>query len=657
MSIIKYNPHIDGLRAIAVLSVILFHINPQWLPGGFIGVDIFFVISGYLITTILNKQLTNKTFSLWEFYNRRAKRILPALYTMVVVTIAVAYFLFLPNHLASLAKSAGSTFFFLSNVFFANSADYFSPICELMPLLHTWSLSVEEQFYVVWPTLLSLLLIRVKLSNRLLALILLTICICILYSWHQITQNNYDIKAFYYLFPARFGEMLIGAFLALYVALHGDKIQKNTQLTRNVLATTGGLLIALSLFIIDEQSHFPGLIVLLPCIGTALLIYSGLQNAKPALVIRMLQLRPLVFVGLLSYSLYLWHWPILAFIRYVNLETHLDTTSLIFAVVTIISTSYLSWKYVETPLRKKDWTLKKSMLRLYAGPLVLIISTAFVIEIIDSGRTFQLRDKTLLSYKLPFDEKDKCQEVKKLTTCEFGNEENTIKALVLGDSHTAHLMHYFNDVSKNTKIHFKVLTSPECPAIKSYSTEGMFKYKEREEACAALMKVLDLEIAAADHVFIALRWNMYFDMTPKHSLSVINQGFEKQLFKTAEDLTQQGKQVYFVNKLPEYENNVLQNNASFLAITNPLHDNGDSSNVILEKIASQYPDVHIVDINSTAKKWVDGSFNDRPMYRDWNHINHYGASFLAQASLLKGDFDALISESKPIAISRSDKLH
>jgi len=117
MSLIKYNPHIDGLRAIAVLSVVLFHMNAQWLPGGFIGVDIFFVISGYLITSILNKQLTNKTFSLWEFYNRRAKRILPALYTMVVVTIAVAYFLFLPNHLASLAKSAGSTFFFLSNVF------------------------------------------------------------------------------------------------------------------------------------------------------------------------------------------------------------------------------------------------------------------------------------------------------------------------------------------------------------------------------------------------------------------------------------------------------------------------------------------------------------------------------------------------------------
>ena len=269
-----------------------------------------------------------------------------------------------------------------------------------------------------------------------------------------------------------------------------------------------------------------------------------------------------------------------------------------------------------------------------------------------------MRDKTLLSYKLSSEDKHKCQEVDKLTTCEFGGRDKSIKALVLGDSHTAHLANYFNDVSNNTNISFRVLTSPECPAIKSYSTKGMFKYEEREKACAALMGVVDSEISQADHVFIALRWNMYFDMTPKHSLSIVNKGFEKQLIQSVSDLVKLGKKVYLINKLPEYENNVLQNNASFLSVENPIHDNGQASNAILDNIAKQFLNVRVIDIHSTAKQWKNGSNDGLPMYRDWNHINHYGASLLAKASLVRGDFDLLQSlELNQNSVSQSDKLN
>jgi len=301
----KYRPDVDGLRAIAVLSVVGFHAAPGRIPGGFTGVDIFFVISGFLISSIILKALESERFSFAEFYGRRIKRLFPALLVVLTTCVTVGYFLLTDDELKELSKHIAAGAGFVSNFALWSESGYFDQAVEFKPLLHLWSLGIEEQFYILWPLLLWL---AWKRKSAYLGLILLFgLCSFVV----NVHQASVDSAAAYYLPFSRFWELLLGAVVAA-IALRSGR-STGTQGSISLCVSTAGLvLIAVGLVLIDSSSAFPGWWALLPTMGTALLIWAGPSAWLNRVV---LSNRVLVWFGLISFPLYLWHWPLLSFLR------------------------------------------------------------------------------------------------------------------------------------------------------------------------------------------------------------------------------------------------------------------------------------------------------------------------------------------------------
>lgn len=336
---LPYRREIDWLRALAVLAVIFFHARFPFFTGGFVGVDVFFVISGYLITSIILADMQSGHFSILGFYERRARRILPALFCLLAVTVAIAPFLLLPKELADFSQSVTHVVLFVSNVYFYNNTGYFDTAAELEPLLHTWSLAVEEQYYIVFPVIL---LILWRWNRALILPVLSAIAVASLaYSQREISSNVY---AAFFLAPSRIWELLAGAL----VASHGHRIRSFPALAQwGSLA--GLVLILYAVLFYGNSTPFPGLHALIPVIGTALVI----QFASPATWIgRALGSKALVGIGLISYSAYLWHQPLFAFARR---ESIAEPSVAVFAVLTLatLGLAYVSWRFVERPFRDR----------------------------------------------------------------------------------------------------------------------------------------------------------------------------------------------------------------------------------------------------------------------------------------------------------------
>lgn len=335
---LHYRSDIDGLRAIAVLAVVLFHIGVPHLEGGYVGVDIFFVISGFLITKIIAGEIERDDFSILRFYERRIRRIFPALFAMLIVTTMVAAAVLMPMDFKEFSASAVATTLFSSNIFFWLKSDYFDQAAELKPLLHTWSLAVEEQYYTVFPLFMALVMKRWKHWRW--ALLAVTVASLAL----SVAMVRTNPSMTFYLPFSRFWELLIGSLIAVGVP---PKITNKP--TRQILTLAGLGMIGFSIATYTASTRFPGESALLPCIGAALILYGDM--AGPTLVGRLLSLRPMVWMGLISYSLYLWHWPVLVFARYVLMRplTPIDKL-LVFLVVTGLA--YLSWRFIERPFRR-----------------------------------------------------------------------------------------------------------------------------------------------------------------------------------------------------------------------------------------------------------------------------------------------------------------
>lgn len=338
---LNYRPEIDGLRAVAVLPVILFHSGFRTFSGGFVGVDVFFVISGYLITSILLAELRDERFSLLTFYERRARRILPALFVAMLVSSVAGYFLLMPDEFKSFGQSLAATAVFSNNFLLALTTGYWDLAGHFKPLLHTWSLSVEEQFYLIFPLLLLLTWRYASPSLKGLLFILFLSSLALSF-WLVFAAPAW---AFYTL-PTRAWELLAGALLAVFS-------RTNSRLDagpswNNVLSLSGLLMIVFPVFVFDGSVAVPGPLLLLPVAGTMLILAFSLQGT---VVHRILSSSLFVFVGLLSYSLYIWHQPVLAFLRaYAKGEP--DNLSIIMSLIFVFFLSVVSWKFVETPFRK-----------------------------------------------------------------------------------------------------------------------------------------------------------------------------------------------------------------------------------------------------------------------------------------------------------------
>ncbi len=353
----KYRPDIDGLRAVAVLSVLGFHAFPQWVKGGFIGVDIFFVISGFLISTIIFASLDGKGFSYSEFYARRIKRIFPALVVVMGATFAFGWYTLLPGEWQQLGKHVAAGAGFVSNFAFWGEAGYFDNAAETKPLLHLWSLAIEEQFYIFWPLLLGL---AWKRKWRMLAVIGAVAAASFLLNVSTIHSHR---TAAFYSPLSRFWELMAGGMLA-YMRLHKPHLLVKQ---RNLQAIAGFVLIALGLLMLRGGKAFPGWWALLPVLGAFYCIAAGPQAWLNKHV---LGSRPMVWVGLISYPLYLWHWPLLAFARIFEGKTPSDGVRA-GAMVAAFVLAWLTYRFVERYTRQT--TRKPVMFGLLAAMVAFVL--------------------------------------------------------------------------------------------------------------------------------------------------------------------------------------------------------------------------------------------------------------------------------------------
>ncbi|EGT0624373.1 acyltransferase [Citrobacter freundii] len=332
----RYRADIDGLRALAVIPVLIFHFFPSLLPGGFVGVDVFFVISGFLITSIIINDVKKGTFTVLGFYKKRIIRIFPALTLVLSTVYLLGWFSFLQGDFASLGKHIFGGSFFISNLLLWSESGYFDTSSQLKPLLHLWSLGVEEQFYLFWPLLL-ILFAKTKRALYLTSLAILVISFMVgLYTMHSTSGSNY------YSPLSRFWELMFGAILAGYKA--NEKVISNKKLL-NLISISGMTLLIASILFINDSMPFPGYIAIFPVTGATMLILSngGVCN-------KILSLKPLVFIGLISYPLYLWHWPIYSSSR-ILLASDPTTGLKILLIAICFLLAYLTYKFIEHPVR------------------------------------------------------------------------------------------------------------------------------------------------------------------------------------------------------------------------------------------------------------------------------------------------------------------
>ena len=427
MSVLKYRPEIDGLRAIAVVAVIVYHARADWLPGGFVGVDIFFVISGYLISSIILRQVEEGRFSFLEFYERRLRRIIPALLAMLVVTVGVFAIIALPEQSLRTAESAVAALLSVSNFYFWQESSYFAPSAEFMPLLHTWTLGVEEQFYFLFPVVV-IVLAKFRLPLKWL-LALGTVASFFLGYWLSINKPSVA----FFLLPARAWELGIGVCLAAGVvpAIRSDR-------ACNLVSAAGIGLILLSLFTIRSSMFFPGWVALMPCIGAAMVIHAG---GRSSLARALLANRPMVVTGLMSYSLYLWHWPVLTAFRIRTADIDLEIGSILLAIVVTLAVSWLSWVYVEQPFRSRKVRTTRTVLSGIGIGSVALFSMAGVIAAAN-GFPERLNPRARLALEASTDidpYRDRCHGAGDKSDCKFGDQSAPVTYAIVGDSHAAAL--------------------------------------------------------------------------------------------------------------------------------------------------------------------------------------------------------------------------
>ena len=360
----SYRNEIDGLRALAVLPVIFFHAGFKIFSGGFVGVDIFFVISGYLITNIIISELEQGKFSIIDFYERRARRILPALFVVMLACIPLAWFVLLPKDIQSFSKSLIAVSIFASNILFRHESGYFDIASELKPLLHTWSLAVEEQYYLIFPFLLTFFW---KSGRKKILIILGTIFFI---SFGLAEWGSYAKPASaYFLLLARGWEILAGAFAAFFLSRKNYSGSK-TNLSE-IAGWVGLTLILYAIFTHSKNIPYPGLYALVPTMGTLLIIIFANQDT---ILGKFLGNKVFVSLGLISYSLYLWHQPLFAFARHRSLSEPGHVLFIFLCVLTFIL-AYLTWRYIETPFRLKKYMNQKQIF------LSAIIGSVFFISV------------------------------------------------------------------------------------------------------------------------------------------------------------------------------------------------------------------------------------------------------------------------------------
>jgi peptidoglycan/LPS O-acetylase OafA/YrhL len=447
-----YRPDIDGLRALAVSAVIAYHFGIGEVSGGFLGVDVFFVISGYLISSIILREMQQGVFSFKQFYLRRVRRIFPALFSMMLVTWPLAYRWLLPEQFEEFSNSLIYVSLFVSNLFFAGKTGYFDTAIETKPLIHTWSLAVEEQYYLLFPVVLLLL------ARRSQSVLVYLSLIAIVFSFGLAVWQPLGKTFAFFSVLTRIWEFFFG-FLASLIVLRG----KSTQSVW--LAYVGLMLIVLAFVLADESFIHPGWITLAPVVGCWLLI---INPAVGSLVYRLLCCKPVRLIGLMSYSLYLWHQPLLVFYRYQQTG---DTPywHLLLLLTVLLFIAWLSWRYIESPFRDRRRVSDGHLTRLAIAISLAVLGVGYSGQAADGfPNRFDMPEKL----RGQFEQKKSAQNCQPIAGSEFklcslGASPEQAKATmaVFGDSHALALIPVFEQLGKQNQIQFIHIAESACPPL------------------------------------------------------------------------------------------------------------------------------------------------------------------------------------------------
>lgn len=531
MKPILYRPDIDGLRAAAILLVLFYHAFPRVLPGGYLGVDVFFVISGYLITAICMSELKSGAFSTLDFYNRRAVRILPALILVLVSTWLLGLALLPADDFQRLGKHIFSSAFFFSNFMLLSESGYFDLSSLYKPLLHLWSLAIEEQFYLLWPLVLAIFL-RFKASIFKIALMVLILSSLVL----NIVLKHYNPEMAFYFTPSRFWEILIGVFVAQ------QKIPSIDSPRRAYLSAVAVVLILLSLFM---TSRFIPVAIFSTC-GTGLLIY--LQGGTA--VHRLLSWRPLVYIGRISYPLYLWHWPLLSF-AYIVYPSEVPIAVVFSILVSTFVLAALTNSMVEKPV--KIWMLYLQKKSRYGpiGVALLFLSVVGLAGFATSRGNFltseQLKSKPLIDHYSQYSITWKC-----FVDADFGLQDlpkecvekiGSSKVFVWGDSYSAHTIQGLEKFFYMHNSSFSVahLSASLCPPILGINVPGRRSCREFND-----FVFQNLQRVPPDVVILIANWKMALGYLPKQA------PFDG-LLATVEKLEGLGARVFVVGQFPMWQ--------------------------------------------------------------------------------------------------------
>ncbi|MEC7794584.1 MAG: acyltransferase family protein [Pseudomonadota bacterium] len=551
-----YRPEIDGLRAIAVVAVILFHAHGPWLPGGFVGVDIFFVISGFLITTIIQSEITGGSFSILTFYDRRARRILPALGFVCACTTIAAFVVMTPGELRNFGQSLLATSLFASNIYFFLKTGYFAPRSEDMPLLHTWSLAVEEQFYILFPLILLVLAMRLSrwTFQALAGLFFLSFAISV---W----LGPANPMANFFLLPSRGWELLAGSLLAFRYTSINAALDRAPAL-RTLAEFLGLALVCWSIFALDGRDLVPGLLALPVILGTVLMLAAMTDQS---LVGRILSWKPFVVIGLISYSAYLWHQPIFAFLR---LTTQNQSAAMIASALAFtIALSWLSWRYVETPFRDRSRFGRGVILGSSAAMLAVFAmfgATAHMMRGLPERFSTDVRALAATIEASPLRETCHTDGVDFLTpeaSCVIGAKQATWA--VLGDSHGVELAYVLGKELEKQGQAARQLTFSRCPPAIDFDPSNPGCRDWFQKALAVLAND-----SAITHVVFAYRYGLHLYGDPaagdiprpvflsQRSAQDARSAFWSDFGIAIDQLKAAGKTVFLLGPVPELPQHV-----------------------------------------------------------------------------------------------------
>ncbi|MEZ8509451.1 acyltransferase family protein [Vibrio splendidus] len=649
----SYRRELDGLRALAVIAVIIYHANLeifgfQIFQGGFFGVDVFFVLSGYLITGIIRSQMDNGTFTFRDFYWRRAKRIVPALVTMLLVTSGLAFLILLPSDLVTYAKSLQSTLYFGSNHFFYGEESYTAAASIYRPLLHTWSLSVEWQFYVVFPLIVWWIN---TFFPRYFFGVLLALALISLQASSFIVKVNPEMA--FYLLPTRSWELILGGLVSFYNRSNLENAIKGSLLSFafKSLPIIGLFLVVHSMIFVGHEVKHPSFITLLPVLGTCLFIMFA---HKGELSNDLLSLKPFVGVGLISYSLYLWHQPVFVFFRFIK-HDYFRIEQFILLVTISLLLSYFTYIFVEKKFRKTNVGWIHLTVMVFSVMFLFLYSFGmkhYIEEYFNKPMAIASMEATNKNpYECMVGQNVKLSE---LSYCYIGNKDN-IKAIVVGDSHADALTTSISSVLNLEKEGLIALTRASCPFVinAKSNVDGDSCYKEN------FLRLKELKSNFLDvPIFIIARWSAYIygQSNPKRiigdnrasmyfgenddmkELDLIS-SFRENLVLSACEVNKKSP-VYITQPIPEMRKNIPKTMAENIRLgrknidysldEDMYYERNDKIREVISSLSTSCG-VHVLD--PTKYLCNEGKciaeIDGRPIYYDGDHLSEFGNKLLS----------------------------